>query len=141
MSCRVLVVRKWIPCDLPHKSHRRASIERQHGIQQNLCAGRCIGLSNRFSLVMAETACARNKDHGSRYDLREATVYDLSTGRHKSTGVGASSRSRPFVFRSDQNAAGIGWLSQLMAGTRRVDPALKAYSGQRAGSSQSHAAF
>src|SRR5262249_45435539 len=28
-------------------------------------------------------------------------------------GVGASSRSRPFVFRSDQNAAGIGWLSQL----------------------------
>jgi hypothetical protein len=55
----------------PHKSHRRASIERQHGIQQNLCAGRCIGLSNRFSLVMAETACARNKDHGSRCDLRD----------------------------------------------------------------------
>jgi hypothetical protein len=47
----VLAVRKWIPADLPHKSHRRASIERQHGIQQNLCAGRCIGLSNRFSLV------------------------------------------------------------------------------------------
>ena len=71
MSCRVLAVRKWIPCDLPHKSHRRASIERQHGIQQNLCAGGCISLSNRFSLVMAETACARNKDHGSRYDLRD----------------------------------------------------------------------
>src|SRR5207253_11011055 len=50
---------------------QRASIELQYGIQQNLYAGRCIGLSNRFSLVMTETACARNKDHGSRDDLRD----------------------------------------------------------------------
>src|SRR5271165_5769488 len=63
---------------LPHKSHRCAIIERQHGIQQNLCACRRIGLSNRFSLVMAETACARNKDHGSRYNLRD--VHSVVSG-------------------------------------------------------------